>query len=347
MDHVRKGTVSCEDTERKRRDYPTPFLFLAAWRDSLDRRRYVGIVRFLLPFTPEENTMKKIVTFTVPLFFWFAFVVNADEVRIWTSANGKHKTEAKLVDISKDGKTITLLKADNKEIDVALEKLSKADQAYVNKQQKGKDAKEEGEKEKKNVDQYWDETRERTALAQVARKEEHLERAKQDVQSLQQRALALREQGAAHTSQLKQLYAEKVERIRNCRQCGGTRTIETRERCNDCNATGRSTANCGRCKGSGRTPDHKGVCSSCRGNGADECSLCRGTGTRTVTKHCDCGCTEIDLAGMRIQGELQSVSNALQMNQRALQKAQSTLRRNQSELQRAQNASDQLNQGKK
>jgi len=51
--------------------------------------------------------------------------------RTWTSVCGKHKTEARLVYVSEDCKTITLLKNDGKENNVALEKLSKKDQKFV------------------------------------------------------------------------------------------------------------------------------------------------------------------------------------------------------------------------
>jgi len=288
--------------------------------------------------------MKKIVCLTAPLFFLFTFAISANEFRTWTSANGKYKTEAKLVEISKDGKTATLRKFENKEfkdIDVPLEKLSKADQTYVQKWQKEmEEAGRELAREKASPE--WKVRDRLAAQAQLARKKEQLERTEQNVQSLQQQAPLLRDQGAAYTLQLKQLVAEKAARIRNCRQCGGTGKIH--ERCYNCNATGRSTSNCSLCNGSGRTSDGKGVCSSCRGLGSGECSLCRGSGTQVT--HCDCGCTEIDLAGRRIQGALQGISQALQMNQRELQKAQSTLRRHQSELERAQKALDQLDQGK-
>lgn len=47
-----------------------------------------------------------------------------------------HKTEAELVSISDDGRSVTLLKADGKVVEIFLEKLSETDQSHVQKQQK-------------------------------------------------------------------------------------------------------------------------------------------------------------------------------------------------------------------
>lgn len=77
--------------------------------------------------------MTKIVT--IFLFFLFALVANANEMRTWSTATGKFTTEAEYVGISEDGKTVKIRKKeDSKEIDVPLDKLSKADQEYVSKQ---------------------------------------------------------------------------------------------------------------------------------------------------------------------------------------------------------------------
>jgi len=78
--------------------------------------------------------MQKITTVTV--FCLLALVANAAEVRTWTSTSGTHKTEAELVKVSDDGKSVTLRKTDGKEIEVPLDKLSKADSEYTAKQQK-------------------------------------------------------------------------------------------------------------------------------------------------------------------------------------------------------------------
>ncbi len=72
--------------------------------------------------------MKKIVSLAVVLFLC-AVIAQAEEVRTWTS--GKFKTEAEFVKVSEDGKTVTLKKPDGKEVHVALNKLSKADQDFV------------------------------------------------------------------------------------------------------------------------------------------------------------------------------------------------------------------------
>ena len=80
--------------------------------------------------------MKKTTCLAVSLCLLLAFAANADEVRIWTSANGSHKTEAEFVKVSRDDKSVSLLKTDGKEVEVLLEKLSKADQEYVQERQK-------------------------------------------------------------------------------------------------------------------------------------------------------------------------------------------------------------------
>ena len=41
-----------------------------------------------------DNPMKKVVCLVAFLYLLLAFAVNADEVRIWTSVGGTHKTEA-------------------------------------------------------------------------------------------------------------------------------------------------------------------------------------------------------------------------------------------------------------
>lgn len=78
--------------------------------------------------------MKKITCCTIIFSFLFAFVINAAEMRTWTSGGGSHKTEAEFVKISDDGKIITIRWEDGKEKDIPLDKLSKADQEYVKKQ---------------------------------------------------------------------------------------------------------------------------------------------------------------------------------------------------------------------
>ena len=52
-------------------------------------------------------------------------------LRTWTSFDGTYTIEAKLLDVSVDGKVITLLKKDGKEIGIALEKISKEGQEFV------------------------------------------------------------------------------------------------------------------------------------------------------------------------------------------------------------------------
>lgn len=82
--------------------------------------------------------MKIICTITSLLFALLIIEANADEFRTWTSASGKHKTEARLLEVSNDGKTITLRKSDDKDTDVPLDKLSKEDQEYVQRWQNAK-----------------------------------------------------------------------------------------------------------------------------------------------------------------------------------------------------------------
>lgn len=67
-------------------------------------------------------------------FLLLTFAVSAGEIRTWTSSGGKHKTEAEFIDLSEDGKTVTLKKADGKEIEVPLEKISQIDREYATKQ---------------------------------------------------------------------------------------------------------------------------------------------------------------------------------------------------------------------
>jgi thiol-disulfide isomerase/thioredoxin len=55
----------------------------------------------------------------------------AAEVRTWTDSTGKHKTEAELIDATRD--EVRLRRTDGQEITVALKRLSRADQAFVKK----------------------------------------------------------------------------------------------------------------------------------------------------------------------------------------------------------------------
>lgn len=72
--------------------------------------------------------------------FIFCFVLLCDlsvaaEVRTWTS--GRHSVEAELVEVSADGKLLTLRRSDNgKEITLALDKVSEKDRSYVEEQKK-------------------------------------------------------------------------------------------------------------------------------------------------------------------------------------------------------------------
>lgn len=77
--------------------------------------------------------MKNILFTTVLWFSLFCDVLTATELRNWTS--GKHTVEAELVEVSKDGKSVTLRRSDNgKKVTLPLDKLSEADQNYVRKQ---------------------------------------------------------------------------------------------------------------------------------------------------------------------------------------------------------------------
>ena len=76
--------------------------------------------------------MKNIFYLMIIFIFALTSVTDADEIRTWVSASGNQKTEAELVKISDDGKTVTL-RRNGKELDVTVEKLSKDDQEYVKK----------------------------------------------------------------------------------------------------------------------------------------------------------------------------------------------------------------------
>ena len=57
------------------------------------------------------------------------------EVRTWTS--GRFSVEAELVEVSKDGKSITLRRSDNgQEVTLPLDKVSAEDRRYVEKQKR-------------------------------------------------------------------------------------------------------------------------------------------------------------------------------------------------------------------
>ncbi|MGL4944518.1 MAG: SHD1 domain-containing protein [Thermoguttaceae bacterium] len=79
--------------------------------------------------------MKKIACLAV--FFGLCVLVvsiSAGEIRTWTAGGGKFSTEAEFIETSPDGTMVSLRKKDGKEIQVAIEKLSEADQEYITKQ---------------------------------------------------------------------------------------------------------------------------------------------------------------------------------------------------------------------
>ena len=57
-------------------------------------------------------------------------IARAAEMRTWTSATGSHTTEAEFVELKDDGIVVLKTKA-GKTIEVAIGKLSEADQAYA------------------------------------------------------------------------------------------------------------------------------------------------------------------------------------------------------------------------
>lgn len=69
---------------------------------------------------------------SVCLSFLIISAVRADEYRTWTDATGKHKVRAKLE--SADGERAILVREDGQKVKIPLEKLSKADQDYIAKQ---------------------------------------------------------------------------------------------------------------------------------------------------------------------------------------------------------------------
>lgn len=77
--------------------------------------------------------MKNIIFLTVCFSFLLAFSTNAAEMRTWSTADGKFKTEAEFVELSEDGRTVTIRKKDGDEKKVPLDRLSKEDREYVEK----------------------------------------------------------------------------------------------------------------------------------------------------------------------------------------------------------------------
>lgn len=67
----------------------------------------------------------------VPILFVTSHATAAEELRAWTSANGKFTTKAKFVEIS--GKNVKLKREDGKVISVPIAKLGKADRDYLRK----------------------------------------------------------------------------------------------------------------------------------------------------------------------------------------------------------------------
>ncbi len=80
--------------------------------------------------------MKKTVCLVVFFCVLLSLAVAAAEVRRGSSSGGTPKIEAELIIVSRDGKNVLLVKTDEKEIEIPFEKLSKADQSYLQKRHK-------------------------------------------------------------------------------------------------------------------------------------------------------------------------------------------------------------------
>lgn len=75
--------------------------------------------------------MKTIYCMTTFLLCYFSIAVYADEMRKWSSSNGKYEIEAKLIRVSEDGNTVCLQKPDGRQIDIPVGKLSENDRDFI------------------------------------------------------------------------------------------------------------------------------------------------------------------------------------------------------------------------
>lgn len=112
--------------------------------------------------------MKRTIFFFIAFSLLLVFHIHAEEIRTWTSSDGKQKMEAVLIKQSENGQIVTLRKTDGKEGNVPLEKLSKEDQEYiqsirekagimtVSKEKKNADEKSESKVTKENFVRYED-----------------------------------------------------------------------------------------------------------------------------------------------------------------------------------------------
>jgi RecJ-like exonuclease len=75
---------------------------------------------------------------------------------------------------------------------------------------------------------------------------------------------------------------------KNCTDCNGTGTIETKVKCTSCDGKGGSQ--CTVCNGIGYTLNlinsRRNPCGYCNGKGKNECSVCKGTGQQVVLNTC-------------------------------------------------------------
>ena len=146
--------------------------------------------------------MKKTCVITVVVSFLLAIGGYADEYRTWTSSSGKHKTEARLLEVTEDGKTVVLWKTDNKESRVPLDRLSKVDQGYIKQyQERMKVAdeeliREEQERKKAKRDQEWKERQEQIAQARAEREAKKIREQKQQQDRYRQQEVQRQKQEA-------------------------------------------------------------------------------------------------------------------------------------------------------
>lgn len=249
--------------------------------------------------------MKMINTITVLLFALLIIEANADEFRTWTSASGKHKTEARLLEITEDGKTVVLWKTDNKESRVPLTQLSKSDQEYVKQcQEKMKEVdeelpREEKEPKKASTAQGWEERdrlreeyrkkREQALREQRARQaqREELQRAAAEGMNLiRRKQMAQRHEALTHmfgpitasmmtgqgdlAGELKRKTVSfpRTTTLPTKPNATNSKPEQQKQKCYSCNGTGTKTEKCPSCQ-----PSMRSNCTSCQGTGKRQTGL--------------------------------------------------------------------------
>lgn len=83
----------------------------------------------------KDSIQKEKTLFWLMLLLFGMSIVSAEDIRTWTSKNGKHTLEAELTAVSEDGKEVTLKDAKGKSRDVKLKTLCPEDNEYAKKWQ--------------------------------------------------------------------------------------------------------------------------------------------------------------------------------------------------------------------